>query len=258
MKTIAFANNKGGVLKTSLTTNYAAVLSKKGKKILIIDSDNQNSVLSSFGKQNTAEKIGLYNLVFENANISDAITNVYENIDVIPSGKKWNTHDSEMVQRIINQDPFKRLSEIINEIKKLHQYDYILFDTEPAKSSNTFSVLLASDEVIIPFTLEFYGIRGMVEMNDYIEKAKKGNPKLKIKAMVGTKTNARSKVEKMIREQAKKLPEPGLCLISIPNSISGINSISLKKLPVYLTSKNKLSQAYENLVNLLEFNIKDK
>lgn len=258
MKVISFANNKGGVLKTSLVTNYAAVLSKKGKKILIIDSDNQSNVLHSFGKQFQEGKPGLYDLVFENANISDATISVYENIDVIAPGANWNTHDGEMVQRVIKQDGFKHLSEIINDIKKMNVYDYVLFDTEPAKSSNTFAVLLASDEVIIPFTLELFGIRAMIEMNDYIEKAKKGNDKLKIKAMIATKTLSRSKIEVMIREQAKVLPEPGLCSISIPNSVAGINSVCLKKLPVYLTSKNKLSQAYENLVNLLEFNIKEQ
>lgn len=258
-KKIAFANNKGGVLKTSLTVNYASVLSKRGYKVLIIDTDSQSNVLSSFGKFDRSQvDYTLNDLVFYNKKIEDSLINVYENIDVITPGDEWRDFETQLTQRIIQGKPFKNINLILEEIDSKFNYDYILFDTEPKKSSNTFQVLLACDEVIIPFTLEAYGLEALIKMRSYIEEAQKHNEKLIIKAQVACKTATRNKMENMIREQASKLPKPGLCELSIPNSVTGASSTTLKKLPIYLTSKNKLSKSYEALVNLLEFNIREE
>lgn len=257
MKVVTFANNKGGVLKTSLTVNYASVLSKKGYKVLIIDTDSQCNVLYSFRNIDPDSiSYNLYDIVFKNQQVEKAIYNVYENIDIINSGLEWREADTEMTRCFIYGKKFKHFKDIIQNIKTLNKYDYVLIDTEPKKSANTFSVLLASEEIIIPFTLESFGIQALVEMYDYIEQAKESNNKMKIKALVATKTAARSKMENLIKEQASKLPSPGLCDVSIPHSTTGASSVTLKNLPVYLTSKNKLAKAYEKLVDLLEFGIK--
>ncbi|AZZ65659.1 ParA family protein [Metamycoplasma phocicerebrale] len=256
MKIIAFANNKGGVLKTSLTVNYASVLAKKGYKVLIIDTDSQSNVLASFNNiVLDPSNYSIYDLVFKNKKIDDAIINVFENIDVIPSSQEWQDFDTEATKRFIYEKNFKSIKNILEDIKKTKKYDYVLIDTEPKKSANTFSVLLATEEIIIPFTLESFGIQALTEMYKYVNKAKEANKNLKIKALVATKTFARSKMEKIIKEQSSKFPEPGLCNISIPHSTTGASSVTLKKLPVYLTTKNKLTKAYEELVNLLEFGV---
>ncbi|UWD34490.1 ParA family protein [Mesomycoplasma molare] len=203
---------------------------------------------------NTIE-YNMYDIIFKNQKIEKAIYNVYQNIDIINSGTEWREADSEMTKCFVYGKKFKHFKQLIQEIKKLNRYDYVLIDTEPKKSANTFGVLLASEEVIIPFTLESFGIQALVEMYDYVMQAKESNTKLNIKALVATKTVKRSKLENIIKEQAEKLPEPKLCPVSIPNSVTGASSVTLKNLPIVLTSKNKLAKAYEQLVDLLEFDI---
>ncbi|VEU59320.1 ParA family protein [Mesomycoplasma neurolyticum] len=254
-KKITFVNNKGGVLKTSLTVNYAAVLATKGFKILIIDTDSQNNVLTSFVnplKKKIEINYTLYDLVFHDAKIKDAIVNIYKNIDLITPGKNWRKFEEAQLEAMHYGEKTKHIKEIISEIENNYNYDYILFDTEPKKSLSTFSTLLVADGAIIPFTFDAYGFEGLAKMQVYIEDAQKRNSNLKIEALVATKTLKRSKLEKVFKEQ-NFFPKPGLCEVSIPRSISNSNSITFENLPIYLTTKNIVSQAYEDLVNLLEF-----
>lgn len=255
MKIITFANNKGGVLKTSLTVNYGCVLAKKGYKVLIVDTDSQCNVLHSFSKNLNAKDvdISLYDVIFRSKDVKKAIYNVFENIDIINAGLELREFDTLVTKNFIYGESFRHIKDIINEIKNNFNYDYVLIDTEPKKSACTFDVLLASENIIIPFTLESFGIQALVEMYSYIMQAKKVNENLNVIGLVATKTSARSKTEKLILEQQQKLPSPGLCEISIPHSTTSASSTTLKKLPVYLTSKNKLTKAYDSLVELLEF-----
>ncbi|WP_033161507.1 ParA family protein [[Mycoplasma] collis] len=254
---IAFVNNKGGVLKTTLTLNYAAVLAKKGYKVLIIDTDSQSNIASGFGIKKQVRNYTLHDLVFYFKNPLEAPIKVYENIDIVLPGDSWRFFEEEISKRSIYGDEWRNLKEIIAEYE--NQYDYILFDTEPKKGANVLSILLVSDDLIIPFTLDAFGIEGLSKMHYFIKQAQNKNKKLKIKALVATKTIKRNITEAAIKSQADKFFAPGLCPISIPSSVHDARAITFNKLPIYLTNLNKQqSQVYEKLVDLLEFNKKEK
>lgn len=252
MERIAFINNKGGVLKTSLCVNYAAVLAKKGKKVLIIDTDSQNNVSLNFGKQLPVNTSGLFGIIFQEKDWQKEIVNLDENIDLLPPGNLWKNYEWIMAKKIESGE-FLNFRSLVNKIAKLEQYDYLLFDTEPKRSLNTFNVLLATKLAIIPFSLDVFGVKGLLEMQNYLNEAKTKNTELKVKAYVATKTRSRSKAESYIRSLLENILEkPGLAPIEIPNSIIAINALTFNQKPVVNSSKSKLAIAYKNLVEFLE------
>ncbi|ASD29225.1 hypothetical protein CEG41_00710 [Ureaplasma parvum] len=123
-KKIAFVNNKGGVGKTTLTTNYGVILAKKGYKVLIIDTDAQTNVIHCFGAKakewNASQKQypTLYEVTFRNANLTDAIMNVDENLRIIDCGKNWRYADVEMMNTMISGGSYRLFENILNELEK--------------------------------------------------------------------------------------------------------------------------------------------
>src|SRR5690625_4350920 len=154
-KVIAVMTNKGGVLKTSLTTNIAGVLAERGKKVLIIDSDNQGNVGVSFGLNPDEYDSSIYNVLLENMSIKEALVKVHSNIDVVVANDDMNDFELNVLINFKEYDNlFNMLETPIEEIKG--EYDYILVDTAPNLGLTNGNVLAVVDEVIIPFQPEAY------------------------------------------------------------------------------------------------------
>lgn len=197
----------------------------------------------------------MYEVTFRNANLTDAIMNVGENLSIIDCGKNWRYADVEKMNAMISGGSYRLFENILNELEK--NFDYILIDTEPKKSVVVFRILSAIDEVIIPFTLTKFSVLGAMDMVDYIKNIKdKYNPNLKIKAFVPMIVAPRSKTEGGFLENFNQInfsiPNIRLANTKIPRSTSGENSLTIKGAPVTLVSKNKLAKAYEALVEELE------
>ncbi|MCC3160949.1 MAG: AAA family ATPase, partial [Mollicutes bacterium PWAP] len=131
MKTIAFLNNKGGVLKTTLTTNVAGALASNNKKVLILDTDPQSSVLSRFGRNGDDEKNNLSDLFRKNSKIEESIKWVFENkIGVISSDFSLSMLEVEIANGTIAS---QNINKIINNIKTIasQSFDYLLIDCAP-------------------------------------------------------------------------------------------------------------------------------
>lgn len=189
-KIIAFSTNKGGVLKTTLTTNVAGVLSKQGKKVLIIDLDNQGNVGVSFGKNPDTFEKTIYDVLLKGLDINEAIVNVEPNIDLIPSNDDISSFDIDILKMVLSKtatfsDPSQLLNEALKNLKG--KYDFILLDTPPNLGTVVANALNATDEVIIPFHPETFSIRSMVKTTQAIDRFKETNPKLNVLGVVPTK-----------------------------------------------------------------------
>src|SRR5690625_3575086 len=129
-RVIAVMTNKGGVLKTSLTTNIAGVLAQNKKKVLIIDSDNQGNVGVSFGLNPDEYKNSIYDVLLEDMPIKDALIKVHKNIDIVVANDEMNDFELNVLINFKNYDNlFNMLEKPIKTIRK--DYDYILIDTAP-------------------------------------------------------------------------------------------------------------------------------
>lgn len=253
-RVIAVSTNKGGVLKTSISVNLAGVLSKEGKRILIIDTDNQGNVLLSFGRNPDDVDRSIYNVLVEGLSAKEAIIkDVYKNIDVLPSNDDMTFFEFDVLTKIKQYpEPFSMLKNKLREVESL--YDYIIIDTPPNLGLTQGNVLTTADEILIPFQPENYSMRSLVKILSAINSFKNDhNPSLRVLGVVATLVDLRTILHsEVIQECRRYCYENNVKMLEtvIPRAIRYANSVAYEGLPATLTTKNnQLVQAYIDLRN---------
>lgn len=142
---ITFNSLKGGVGKTTILYALANELTKRNKKILIIDLDSQCNTSSLFGKEYIPDK-NVYNL-FKSAKMEENIIPVRHNLDLIPGSIKTSILSNEVINQVSRE---RILFKALRQSKVNEKYDYVLFDTHPDFSIVTQNALIISDMIISP------------------------------------------------------------------------------------------------------------
>ncbi|MDG5473922.1 ParA family protein [Jeotgalibacillus sp. ET6] len=237
--------NKGGVLKTTISTNFAAELSKKSK-VLLIDTDGQTNVSLSFGIRRNEIKNSLFDILTEpeNNHIEDCIIQVTDNLHIIDSGKGMNNYSKEEDRGI--GDLEKQLH-LISDL-----YDYIVIDTAPVLNFSTLQVLWVSDQIIIPSQPETFGLNSLIDTIKSIrEFESKTGKKVDINSIIISKFDSRSKTHKRFLNDIKEVSKrTGIKVLKtkIPNSTTGSNSIEEEQIPTVLSKRwYKLKSTYSNI-----------
>jgi len=199
MKTrvIAFANQKGGVAKTTTCLNVGAALAKNKRRVLLVDMDPQGNLTSSAGIANIDDFLSTYELLTKNEDIADLIfDNVNGLYDVLPTDIRLSNAEMELVSKPARESILRKS---ISEIKP--GYDYILIDCPPSLSILTMNCLTAADEVIIPLQAEFLALKGVAMLIDTINTITQLlNPTLKISGVVMTMFDNRTNLSKDVLE----------------------------------------------------------
>jgi len=176
MKTIAVYHNKGGVGKTTVAVNLAAALSKKGKKVLLIDIDSQANTTFATGlikfqfeeDDNLRERnvyhlleSGDFNLIPEVVRSSDYFNN--PEIDVIPSHITLIEYQDKLNKILASR------SRLVTKLKKVeNQYDIVIIDTPPSRDLYAEVALIATDYLIIPSDLKPFANQGLPTVKNFV------------------------------------------------------------------------------------------
>lgn len=191
MKIIAIANQKGGVGKTATSVNLAAGLAAKGYKTLLVDLDSQRNatntmlspeqitttladVLVGDGKRDTIE-----NAIYETP---------IDNLDMIPSHIRL-----AKIERFIELEEQFRLKDGLNN---LTDYDVVILDCPPTLGMTLTQALLAAHYVIVPIAGDYYSHEGVIDLNESLQKARRGNDQLQILGYLMTRYDSRMRVAK--------------------------------------------------------------
>ncbi|MBR5188540.1 MAG: ParA family protein, partial [Clostridia bacterium] len=187
-KIIAFANQKGGVGKTTSAINIAAALGIKNKKTLLIDFDPQGSSSSGVGIRKAQAKQTIYDVLVGRCHASDIVMKTeYKNLDLIPSGVDLAAAELELAE-IENRQ--YRLRDAIAELKE--KYHYIIIDCPPSLGMLTVNALSAADGIIIPMQCEYFALEGLSQMLMTVKQIKKlYNPTLSLTGILITMYNGR-------------------------------------------------------------------
>ena len=195
MKTVVFANQKGGVGKTTSAAALAAGLANRGHRVVAVDLDPQcNFCLSSGVDMLTLDRT-LYDVFKGDAQIADVIVPGL-GYSIIPGGLALAAADMEFTQTGREY----MLSEVLAGVSDC--FEFAVIDTPPTLGILTTNALTAADGVIVPLTADVYALQGLNQLNGLIRNVKKySNKRLQIYGLLLTKYNDRQNVSKALREQ---------------------------------------------------------
>jgi len=198
---IAFANQKGGVGKTTSAVNIAASLGVLGKKVLICDLDPQGNATSGFGINKKSIKTSSYDVLIGFAPAEHAIiTSKFDNVSVMPSNINLAGAEFDLYQM---ENREYRLKEALAPVKD--RFDYIIIDCPPSLGMLTVNALAAADGVIIPMQCEFYALEGLGMLMNTTSKIKKlFNPELEICGILLTMYNGRLVLSMQVVAELKR------------------------------------------------------
>jgi chromosome partitioning protein len=241
-KVIAVSTNKGGVLKSSITTNLAGVYSQMGK-VLIIDTDNQGNAALSFGLNPDKFEETLYDVLVDGSDPWNAIVSAHKNIDLLPSNDDMAFFEFDVLSRMKNYpEPFTLLKQAMKGLEK--EYDYILVDTPPNLGLTQGNVLSYVQKVLIPFQPESYSMRSLMKILKAIGQFKNDhNPKLKILGIVATLVDSRTVLHSDVLQECRRYCyEKNIKIYDtvIPKTVRFAASIAYEGLPATLTDKNNI------------------
>ncbi len=197
-KTIAIANQKGGVGKTTTCVNLAAYFAAFGKRVLIIDNDPQGNASSGLGVEKHKVKNSVYSLIIGDCEAEAAIMQTQvEGLDIIPSNIDLAGAEAELVSLEKRETSLKRA---IAPVKS--NYDYIFIDCPPFIGLLTLNALTAADSILIPMQGEYFALEGLSQLMNTIKLAKKIlNPTLEIEGVVVTMFNSRTNLVNSVAEE---------------------------------------------------------
>ena len=200
-KIIVFANQKGGVGKTTSAVNVAAAVGFKGKRVLLVDLDPQGNTSSGVGINKKNLKATSYELLINETTADKAVIQTeFKNLSVIPSNISLAGAEFDLYQ-LDNRE--YRLKDQLNQIKD--NYDYIFIDCPPSLGMITVNALAAADAVIIPMQCEYYALEGLSQLMLTIRKIKQlYNPELEICGILITMFNGRLILTMQVISELKK------------------------------------------------------
>lgn len=215
-KTIAVANQKGGVGKTTTAINLSSCIAAKGKKVLVIDTDPQGNTTSGLGVEKNELENTIYELMLGDCSIRDCIiSDVIDNVSLVPSNVNLSAAEIEL----IGVD--KKEYILRNEIDYVKDnYDYIVIDCPPSLNMLTINAMTTADSVLVPIQCEYYALEGLSQLIHTVNLVKERlNPDLEMEGVVFTMYDSRTNLSAQVVENVKDNLNQHIYKTLIPRNI---------------------------------------
>src|SRR5881227_1644590 len=183
---ISFANQKGGVAKTTTTLNLAVAFAEKGNRVLCVDLDPQSNLTMSQGIDPDSLDVSMYDVLVNRLSIREVIRK--REIDVACASIDLAGAEIAMSTQIGRE---RSLEKALRQIED--DYDFICIDTPPSLGLLTINALTAADKVIVPVQCEYLSMRGLIQLQNTLSMIRENlNPDVQIEGILPTLVDTRT------------------------------------------------------------------
>ena len=241
--TIAVANQKGGVGKTTTCVNLAASLRKRGRRVLLLDCDPQGNSTSGMGVDKQTRP-NCYDMMINGADAASCIQHTKWG-DVLPANVNLSGCSVELVRVPQREHVMKNA---LDQVKD--DYDFILIDCPPSLELLTVNALAAADSVLIPVQCEYYALEGIADLVRTIQMCNRSiNPNLTVQGIVMTMYDNRTKLSDQVANEVRKFFGKKVYKTMIPRNVRLSEAPSHKKPAIAYDRESKGARAYLHLAD---------
>ena len=245
-RTIAIANQKGGVGKTTTAINLSACLAEAGQRVLTIDFDPQGNATTGLGLEKEQIEDTVYELLLGDCTLEDCLMrDVQENLDVLPSDSNLAGAEIELLDVENKESVLNGYLETIRD-----QYDFIIIDCPPSLELLTVNALCAANSLIVPVQGEYFALEGLSDLMHTVRMVRRSlNPGLELEGVLLTMFDGRTNLALQVAEEVKRYFPGKVYSTVIPRNVRLSEAPSHGKPINYYDRTSRGAEAYSDLAN---------
>ncbi len=243
-KTIAIANQKGGVAKTTTAVNLGAWLSIMGKKVLLIDTDPQGNATTGVGIDKEAVENCIYDVMINKIPVKDAVLpSAVDNLAILPATIELAGAEIELVGIAGREHVLKKA---LAEVKG--KYDFIFIDCPPSLGLLTINALTAADSLLIPIQCEYYALEGLGQLLNTFQRVQQNlNKELVLEGVLLTMFDGRTNLSIQVVDEVKKYFKDKVFRSIVPRNVRLSEAPSHGKPVMVYDRRSRGSEVYHEL-----------
>ena len=250
-RTIAVANQKGGVGKTTTAINLGAALAELGRRVLVVDMDPQANATTGIGLDPRDLTVSVYDVLLDGKPLADCIvpTSV-EGLLAVPSHLDLAGAEIEL-QTAFNRE--RRLAVALSSV--IDEFDYLFVDCPPALGLLAVNALTAVREVLVPIQCEYFALEGLAQLSMHVDQIRRHlNPDLSVSKLLLVMYDGRTNLSRQVSQEVRGLFEDRVCHTVIPRSVR-LAEAPAQGLPITVYSpRSRAALTYRILAKEFEAN----
>jgi chromosome partitioning protein len=247
-RSIALANQKGGVGKTTTAVSVAACLAERGKRVLLVDLDPQANATSALGLDKLSGG-SVYKALLSGAQLADSIRpSGLENLEIIPSEVDLAVAEVDVARA---ENYLQRLQFALTPVQGTGQYEFVIVDCPPSLGILTMNALAAVDSVLVPMQAEYFALEGLAVITRVLQQIRNSgaNPQLELQGIVLTMYDGRTNLAQQVAAEVRKHFPGKVYKTVIPRTVRLAEAPSFGKPITIYDSHSYAAQCYRSLTD---------